>query len=256
MAAAADCVELDAGPRASKPGRERLCAVKRQVMPLERLIRFVVTPDGAITADVKRKLPGRGLWLTGERAVLVEAIRRGVFGRGFRRDIRVSPELPAETEALLIRAAVDALAIAGKAGEVATGWAKAEATLRSGEAIAVLHARDGAADGLRKLQAAARSARVPVLTDLTSAELDLALGRTNVIHAALRPGAAAKSVVARCEGIKQFRGGETGGVPERCETAGTVTAKLAATNLAGPNPAPGAPVIAPSDSGRDDQANA
>lgn len=256
MVAAADCVELDAGPRASKPGTERLCAVRRQVMPIERLIRFVMTPDGAVTADVKRKLPGRGLWLAGDRAVLVEAMRRGVFGRGFRRDVRVSPELPAETEALLVRAATDALAIAGKAGEVAAGWAKVEAALRSGDAIAVLHARDGAADGLRKLHAIAGSARVPVLTDLTSAELDLALGRTNVIHAALRPGAAAKSVVARREGIKQFRGGETGEVPERCEAAGTATAKLAETNLAGPNPAADAPAIAPSASGRSDPANA
>lgn len=252
MLAAADCAELDSGPRAAKPGTERLCAVTRQVEPIERLIRFVVAPDGAVTADVKRKLPGRGLWLTASRAVVVEAMRRGVFGRGFRRDVRVSPELVSETEKLLVNAAIDALAIAGKAGEVAPGWAKVEAALRSGEAVAVLHASDGAADGLRKLEAIARAASIPVLTALTSAELDLALGRTNVIHAALRPGSAAKTVMARCEGIERFRGAQAGGMPERREAARTATTKLAETKLAGPRAVPDAPAVAPSDSGRDD----
>lgn len=207
MLAAADCAELDSGPRAAKPGTERLCAVTRQVEPIERLIRFVVAPDGAVTADVKRKLPGRGLWLTASRAVVVEAMRRGVFGRGFRRDVRVSPELVSETEKLLVNAAIDALAIAGKAGEVAPGWAKVEAALRSGEAVAVLHASDGAADGLRKLEAIARAASIPVLTALTSAELDLALGRTNVIHAALIQGGAAVRFHAAASRLERYRKG-------------------------------------------------
>jgi hypothetical protein len=252
MLAAADCAELDAGPRAAKPGTARLCAVTRQVEPIERLIRFVVAPDGAVTADVKRKLPGRGLWLGASRTVVAEALRRGTFGRGFRRDVRVSPDLVAETERLLVSAAIDALAIAGKAGEVAAGWAKVEAALRSGEAVAVLHARDGAADGLRKLEAVARAAGVPVLGPLASAELDLALGRTNVIHAALRPGSAAKAVMARCEGIERFRGAQAGDVPERREAAGTATTNLAETKLAGTRAVPDAPVDAPSDSGRAD----
>ena len=35
--------------------------------PVDELIRFVVGPDGVVP-DLKRKLPGRGLWVTAERA--------------------------------------------------------------------------------------------------------------------------------------------------------------------------------------------
>ena len=59
--------ELDAGPRKGGPGTERLCALTRAVKPVDELIRFVVGPDGVVP-DLKRKLPGRGLWVSAERA--------------------------------------------------------------------------------------------------------------------------------------------------------------------------------------------
>jgi uncharacterized protein len=210
MLAAADPADLDDGPRTAKSGTERMCAVTRQVRPTGDLIRFVVSPDGEVLPDLKRKLPGRGLWLSASRDTLVEAIRRGVFGKGFKRDVRVSPELAAQTEALLVRSIIDALAIAGKAGAVVAGFTKVEAALQNGATMALLHASDGAADGIRKLGAIVRQMNrdaddYPIFTVLTSAELDLALGRSNVIHAALRADPAAKTVVARSRGVVRFR---------------------------------------------------
>src|ERR1700750_2512447 len=115
--------ELDAGPRKGGPGTERLCAVTRTVKPVEELIRFVVGPDGVVP-DLKRKLPGRGLWITGEKAALKDAVIRDAFARGFHGGLRVTPELVEQTERLLVRGALDALAIAGKAGLVTAGFAK------------------------------------------------------------------------------------------------------------------------------------
>src|SRR6185503_4435887 len=100
--------ELDAGPRKA-PGTERLCAVTRAVKPVGELIRFVVGPDGVVP-DLKRKLPGRGLWITGDRATLEDAVARKTFARGFKRDVRVTLQLLDMTEQLLVRAALDALA--------------------------------------------------------------------------------------------------------------------------------------------------
>ena len=114
--------ELDAGPRKGGPGGERLCAVSRDVKPTDELIRYVVGPDGVV-ADLKRKLPGRGLWVTGDRATLKDAIARKVFSRGFKREVRVAPDLVEQTERLLVRSALDALAIAGKSALVVTGFA-------------------------------------------------------------------------------------------------------------------------------------
>jgi predicted RNA-binding protein YlxR (DUF448 family)/ribosomal protein L30E len=224
-----------------------MCAVTRQVMPIDELIRFVVAPDGAVVPDLKRKLPGRGLWIAAERARLVEAVRKGVFNRGFRREVRLGEDFVAATERLLVRAAVEALAIAGKAGEVVAGFTKTEAALAAGEAVAVLQASDGAADGRRKLEAAARRAAVPVLAPLTSAELDLALRRTNVIHAALRAGSAAQTVLSRCESIARFREPQPG-LPDRREAA-----RPAAASPEDAGPAvPEAPAAAISASGSDD----
>src|SRR3954471_10654023 len=97
---------LDAGPRKGGPGTERLCAVTRAVKPVDELIRFVAGPNGVVP-DLKRKLPGRGLWVTAERTTLKDAVVRNVFARGFKHDVGGTADLVDETERLLVRAALD-----------------------------------------------------------------------------------------------------------------------------------------------------
>jgi len=183
------------------------------VRPIEELIRFVVSPQGEVIPDLKRKLPGRGMWISASRRTVAEAVRRHQFSRGFKRDVRVAATLPADTEALLARSAAEALAMAAKAGQVVSGFAKVEGLLEQGRAEALIHASDGAADGIRKLDAIAgqRSRNIgesrdfPIVTVLTSAELDLALGRSNVIHAALLAGPASKTFLSRCQTLVRYR---------------------------------------------------
>src|SRR5689334_13307809 len=147
---------LDNGPRTDKSATMRMCAVSREVRPIDELIRFVVSPQGEVIPDLKRKLPGRGLWISASRRTVAEAVRRHQFSRGFKRDVRVAATLPADTEALLVRSATEALAMAAKAGQVVSGFAKVEGALREGQAEALIHASDGAADGIRKLDAIVR----------------------------------------------------------------------------------------------------
>jgi predicted RNA-binding protein YlxR (DUF448 family) len=204
--------DLDHGPRTEKSATMRTCVVSREVRPLDELIRFVVGPTGEVVPDVKRKLPGRGLWISASRQRVAEAVRRHQFSRGFKRDVRVAPSLPADTEALLVRSATEALAMAAKAGQVVSGFAKVEGALQR-EIAALIHASDGAADGIRKLDAILRqrggkrgeSPEIPTVNVLTSAELDLALGRSNVIHAALLAGPASKTFLSRCQMLVQYR---------------------------------------------------
>jgi predicted RNA-binding protein YlxR (DUF448 family) len=209
--------ELDNGPRTEKSATMRMCAVSREVRPIGELIRFVVAPSGEVVADLKRKLPGRGLWISASRQAVAEAVRRHQFGRGFKRDVRVAPTLAADIEILLARGAVEALAMAAKAGQVVSGFSKVETALQGrqgGTAIqALIHASDGAKDGIRKLDAVARQNRentaqsqeIPFVTALTSAELDLALGRANVIHAALLAGPASKTFLSRSQTLVRYR---------------------------------------------------
>jgi uncharacterized protein len=211
MLTIATAADLDNGPRAARPGTERMCALSRQVAPIEQLIRFVVGPDGDVTPDLKRKLPGRGLWISASRAAVREATKRGIFGKGFKRKVTVSPTLADLTEQLLVQSIIDALAMAAKARQVVSGFAKVERALIEGQATALIHASDGAADGIRKLTAVARQHRrgaaddFPVIDLLSSDQLDLALGRSNVIHAALTVGPTNGTVLSRCQTLVQYR---------------------------------------------------
>src|SRR3954452_14209853 len=209
--------DLDNGPRTDRSATVRMCAVARQVRPIDELIRFVVSPAGEVIPDLKRKLPGRGLWISASRRGGAAAVRRHQISRGFKREVRVSPSLATDTEALLARSAIEALAMAAKAGQVICGFGKVEEALRSRQAQAsiqaLIHASDGAAEGIRKLDAIVRqnagvndkSTQFPVLTALTSEQLDLALGRSNVIHAALLAGPASKTFLSRSQTLVQYR---------------------------------------------------
>ena len=205
--------ELDNGPRTDRSATMRMCAVTREVRPIDELIRFVVAPSGEVIPDLKRKLPGRGLWLSASHHAVAEAVRRHQFRKGFKRDVHVAPTLAADTEALLVRFAIEALAMAAKAGQVISGFSKVEDALRLRQAEALIHASDGAADGIRKLDAIVRqnagindeSNQFPVVAALTSEQLDLALGRSNVIHAALLAGPASKTFLSRSHILVRYR---------------------------------------------------
>jgi predicted RNA-binding protein YlxR (DUF448 family) len=209
--------ELDNGPRTDRSATMRMCAVTRRVRPIDELIRFVVAPSGEVIPDLKRKLPGRGLWVSGSQLAVAEAIRRHQFSKGFKRDVRVAPTLAADTETLLVRFVIEALAMAAKAGQVISGFGKVADALErrqvQGQIKALIHASDGAADGIRKLDAIVRQnagngeefAEIPVVTALTSEQLDLALGRSNVIHAALLAGPASKTFLSRSHVLVRYR---------------------------------------------------
>ncbi len=214
MLAMAQDTELDRGTTSVAPGTERSCALTRRVMPVGDMVRFVVGPDGAVVPDVKRKLPGRGLWITGTRAAVLEAVKRNVFARGFKRQVRAVPELAMETERLLERSALEALAIAGKAGQVVAGANKVAEALERDDVLALIHAADAAQDGRRKLDAALRrktaeKSRETVIVETFSGEqLDLALNRPNVVHAALLAGPGSETFLARARRLERFRTGD------------------------------------------------
>jgi uncharacterized protein len=235
MLATLDGHDLDDGPRTTRSGTARMCAVTRQVRPTDELIRFVLDGNSRVIPDLKRKLPGRGLWVSASRRAVATAVKRQVFAKGFRKPVKDSETLVTEIEGLLVRSAIEALAIAAKARQVISGFAKVDASLRAGEAKALIHARDGAADGIRKLDnlAAAASAggeaeiavKMPIINALSSAELDLALGRSNVIHAALLAGPAGRTFLSRIARLVRFRTSE--GDETENENSGT-TARASA----------------------------
>lgn len=220
--------DLDTGPHGGRPVTERLCLATRAVKPITEMIRFVLAPDGSLVPDLKRKLPGRGIWITATRAALLEAVKRKAIRAAFKRDLRVGPELADLTEGMLEHALFDALAIARKASLTIAGFAKVEAALAREPVIALLHAAGAAPDGVRKLDAAAQRRpesgdRVRIIAELPGEQLDLALARPNVVHAALLTGSASDTFLVRHARLMRFRTGmltdpnETCGLNEKVE---------------------------------------
>jgi predicted RNA-binding protein YlxR (DUF448 family) len=192
---------------------DRTCIVTRKTAEPDDLIRFVVGPDSAVVPDLKRNLPGRGCWVSAQRLHVDKAAAKGHFARAFKRQVAVPPDLGAMVDGLLARAALGSLGLARKAGAVALGAAKVETTVRSGKAILVLHALEGAEDGIRKITQARRATvhlggpAIPAYKLFAEAELGLALGGTNVIHAAVLATDAGRAALKRMVALDRYRGG-------------------------------------------------
>ena len=207
---------LDTGPRRVR-GSERMCIVAREVKPVSEMVRFVIGPDRDVVPDLKRRLPGRGVWVTATRAAVAEAVKRRAFGRGFKTDVRAAPDLPDVVERLLERSALDALSMVHKAGRAVLGFAQVERALANEPVIALLHAADAGREGVRKLAAASRNRlaekdnELAVVDRFTAPQLDLAFGRPNVVHAALLAGSASDGFLARYRNLERFRAIGPGG---------------------------------------------
>ena len=176
---------------------ERTCIVTRETGEPEGLLRFVVGPDMSVVPDLKRKLPGRGCWVTADRLHVEEAARKNLFSRAFKAKVATPPDLGGLIDRLLAQSALGSLGLARKAGQVLLGAAKVE----------------GADDGVRKITQA-RTATVhlggpdiPAYKLFSEAELGLALGGTNVIHAAVLAGDTGKAVLKRVVALDRYRGG-------------------------------------------------
>jgi uncharacterized protein len=192
---------------------DRTCIVTRNSAEPDDLIRFVVGPDSTVVPDIKRTLPGRGCWVTADRATVDKAVSKAHFPRAFKRQVAVPPDLGANVDLLLARAALGALGLARKAGQLALGAAKVDGAVRSGKALLVLHAAEGSEDGVRKIAQARRATvhlggpAIPAYKLFSEAELSLALGGTNVIHAAVLASDAGKAAQKRIIALDRYRGG-------------------------------------------------
>jgi predicted RNA-binding protein YlxR (DUF448 family) len=190
------------------------------------MIRFVVGPGALIVPDLRRKLPGRGQWVTARAENVAEAVKRQAFSRAFKAKVSASEHLVDEIENLLTQDCLQALSIANKAAQVVTGFGKVEDMIAGGDIAGLIHAKDAGADGIRKLtqglrrrfgadhldsqpgafiEDGKREGFKPQIKLFESAQLDLALGRSNVIHAALVSGAASAAFLRQCRRLALYR---------------------------------------------------
>lgn len=192
---------------------ERQCAVTRLRLPPGALLRFALNPEGCAVPDLKAKLPGRGVWITCSRDTVEKAITSHVFDRGFRQSVKTAGDLPQQIEAMLERDALQRLSLANKAGEVLLGFDKIEKALHRSREMLLIHASGASPDGCRKLDRfMKREQNGPetngiIVNEFNADQLSLALGRPNVVHAALRNSASSQKFLFAVERLQKFRAG-------------------------------------------------
>lgn len=189
----------------------RRCAVTREEQSVEDMIRFVLGPGGSIAPDLGGKLGGRGVWITATRTAVEEAVRRNAFAKSLKQKVDPQRDLADQVEALLRERVRQALSFAAKAGQLVTGFTKVDEALNTGTIDVLIEASDAADDGARRLAAKyraiqrARSAEPHVMREFTSAELSMALGRTNVVHAAMAGGGQTRAFLREGSRLERFR---------------------------------------------------
>ncbi len=191
---------------------ERKCIVSGEVQPKAGLIRFCLGPDGQIVADVMSKLPGRGFYVTANRAMIVKAAKKGLFARAAKQPVTVPDDLTDQVEVFLLRRVIEMISLTRKANAAVMGYEKVKDWLQSGKAVVLLQSSDGSERGKTKLRMPAENGKH--IGCLTAGELGLAFGRERAIHAALAAGGLTMRVVeeaARLEGLRAQSARQDGG---------------------------------------------
>jgi predicted RNA-binding protein YlxR (DUF448 family)/ribosomal protein L30E len=200
------------GARVASEGRggdrERRDIVSGEILPENRLVRFAAGPDGVVVPDVAAKLPGRGLWVEASAKSVAIAVEKKLFARAAKDQVTATTDLVARTEKALIARMIGDLGLARRSGALVLGFDNVLRELEGAKPPkALIEAMDGSKDGKRKLYAAAHRLELDctVIETLTSAELGLALGRENVIHAAIQPGGLSDRLIFDADRLSGFR---------------------------------------------------
>ena len=198
---------------------ERKCIVSGESQPKAGLVRFVIGPDGNVVPDVTGRLPGRGIYVSADRAAIDKALKKNLFSRAAKQPVTAGDGLSELVETLILRRTIDLLSMARKAGEAVTGFEKVKEWLVKGKAKVLLQADDGSERGREKLRPP--NGPETLISCLSAGELGLAFGRERAIHAALASGGLGQRVVeeaARLTGLRMAAGQHNGALVAEKDT--------------------------------------
>ena len=191
---------------------ERRCILTGQHGERDSLIRLALGPDGTVMPDLGARAPGRGAWIGVDRADLETALAKGrlkpALSRAFKATTAIPDNLGALIETGLKRRTLDRLGLEMRAGHLILGNDRIGDAIKSRQVYLLLHAADAAADGRAKLDGKLKTTGfgASMILPADRTELSMALGRENIVHAALGDVAAAKRVASAAERWRAFCG--------------------------------------------------
>jgi uncharacterized protein len=184
-------------------GPLRTCIASGEQTAPERMIRFVVAPDGEVVPDLARRLPGRGLWLRAERSAVERAVARNLFAKAARRSVRAPADLAERIERLLLERVLSDLGRARRAGRAVAGFAKVEDMIAARRAGLLVIAEEADGDSMKKLAASG----LPIARLADAMALGGIFGRERTVYAAVARDDAGGEFIQRIEvGAARWRG--------------------------------------------------
>lgn len=190
----------------------RRCIVTREILDTSELLRFVVDPNGFVIFDLKRKLPGRGVWVQAQKKFVNMAVQKHLFRKAFRKDVNVNEDIGVQIETVLIQDALQSLGFANKAGAIVQGFTKIAAALGKRNIIALIHAIEAQPDGREKLSkkrvaAYGDMAGPTTLADcFSSNDLSQICGTSNVMHIGLKNTGISVKVLQDIKRLVHYQG--------------------------------------------------
>lgn len=188
-------------------GPQRTCIATGETGAPERMIRFVVGPEGDVVPDLARRLPGRGLWVKAERAAVERAVAKNLFARAARASVKPAADLAERVERLLLERALADLSRARRAGRAVAGFVKVEQMVGQRRAGLLVVADEADGDGLSKLKAASREHGLSIARLGDAAALGGIFGREQAVYVAVARDDAGGAFIERIEaGAARWRG--------------------------------------------------
>ncbi|HLM12849.1 MAG TPA: RNA-binding protein [Reyranella sp.] len=184
-------------------GPQRTCIATGETGAPERMIRFVVGPEGDVVPDLARRLPGRGLWVKAERAAVERAVAKNLFARAARASVKPASDLAERVERLLLERPLADLSRARRAGRAVAGFVRVEQMVGQRRAGLLVVADEADGDGLGKLKATG----LPIARLGDAAALGGIFGREQAVYVAVACDDAGGAFIERIEaGAARWRG--------------------------------------------------
>lgn len=180
----------------------RRCIVTGDYGSPAHMLRFVVDPQDRLIPDISGKLAGRGFWLSSSREVVAGAIKKGSFSRAASRTIEVGNDLAHRVEALLVAKSHELIGLAQRAKLVVIDFEKIRHIYSARQGLLLLEASDREPRTHMILMGDGSNS---VFSLFSCAELSLALGRENVVHAAVIRSKLAERVLIALLRLEGFR---------------------------------------------------
>ena len=160
----------------------RKCIVEGAVKPTSELLRFVVV-NNTLYPDFGKKLPGKGVYVTNSRLSLEDAIKKKLFNKVTRHNLKIDDDFINIVENLVKTQALNSLNIARKAGGLVTGFEKVKEEIKKNKVEFIIEALDAGKDGKEKIAFLAKSVEIFNLFSID--ELDITLNKENTVHVAV-----------------------------------------------------------------------